>query len=223
MNLIVMLCLMSMNIFTGLFMSNINWLTGELSAFDLMMLMVFILSVISSFIYLYYYPYQMARADYKNQVMSLMIASGVSRVKYYFVKIGSVFLFSLMSVIVVGLIPIIVVIAANGGMGFSFEIFNFYFQLVDMVSWLFFAFLNFLSMFSMLMTSVILTKGKGYTIFVYLGISLIGMILFFVFDSLIYLGTGVVGGGRIFDFIQYVLTISLMLLIGVLVIKNQDL
>ncbi|MCL2560235.1 MAG: hypothetical protein FWE07_07075 [Turicibacter sp.] len=112
-NIIIVVTLMMMNIIGGFSVHNAGWD----SAVGGLFFITGLLSFAASFAFLFFYPYQLARVDYKNKVMSMIIASGVSRVQYYFVKIGSILLFWIGSVIVLAIIPLIIVTGLAGGGG----------------------------------------------------------------------------------------------------------
>ena len=169
-------------------------------------------------IFLFVYPYQMARIDYKNRVMSLLIASGVSRVQYYFVKIGATLIFSLLSVLLIVIMPLFVVFLIEEGISVAVEMFNVVFE-IDPVTFGIIL-LTWLSAFSILMTAVIISRGRGFTIFVFLGLYFATSQIAAIFQ----------GGGSIWwrpDYtsiiITQLITMLVMGLIGILVLRRQDL
>ena len=64
------------------------------------------MSVFMSIIFLFIYPFHALAIDYKNNVMALMMASGVNRTKLYFSKIGSTIITGFLLVLIVLVIPI---------------------------------------------------------------------------------------------------------------------
>ena len=211
-NLIVMLAFMGVNTFGGLSM-----VTRSMSA---MAVLPFSFSIVGSLVFLFVYPYQMARIDYKNRVMSLLIASGVSRVQYYFVKIGATLIFSFLSFLLIAIVPTFVVALVDGGISVALGIFDFVLELDEAMLVLSVAILTWLAVFSILMTSVIISRGRGFAIFVFLG-------LYFATSQI---AAAFHRGSNMWwnpDYtaiiIQQLITIVVMGLIGILVLRKQDL
>lgn len=216
-NLVLMLVLMGLNILGGVVISNQNWWRAP-NAFDEMMIILFAASVFASAVFLFLYPYQMARTDYKNKVMSLLIASGVSRVQYYFVKVGATLIFSFLSIILLVIAPLLIVLLSHD-MSLALEFFHFTFEL-DLLAIGGFLF-TWLGFFFMLMTAVIISRGRGYTIFVFLGISIASSQLMLIFRSMF--GISMWQTTNTTMFVESLITMAIMGLIGILVIRKQDL
>lgn len=211
-NLIVMLVFMTINILGGLNVMNAAHGMGT------MMALLFSFSVLGSTVFLFIYPYQMARTDYKNKVMSLLIASGVSRVQYYFVKIGATLLFSFLSLIMLVVLPLVIILVSHD-MYLALEILDFTFE-VDAAS-LGIVFFGWLSYFFILMTSVIISRGRAYTIFVFLGLSIavsqIALMFYRTFGGPWWqISTTMI-------LVQHFITMAVMGLIGILVLRKQNL
>jgi len=209
-NMFMMLVLMCINIIGSIVIMNQQWLRQPTS-FEEMVLSLYEISISLTVIFLFVYPFQMARTDYKNKVMSLMIASGVSRVQYYFVKVGATLLFSFLSFALLMIIPMIIMF--NGVPVDTFEIVNFYVAVsgVSIVEAILILVLSWLLLFSTMMTAIIITKGKGSAIFVFFGLFILnGLIMDGLFGSI---------GSYFVPFIS----IAVMALIGILVLRRQDL
>jgi len=208
-NLLIMLVFMVANILGGLLLS---------SNLTFMSLLPLGFMASGSMIFLFIYPYQMARTDYRNKVMSLLIASGVSRVQYYFVKIGATLLFSFLSVLLVIMIPLFVVVVAMEGISDALKYFNI---VLEIDAGTFGAiFFTWLSAFSILMTSVIISRGRGFTVFVFLGI------YFFTNQIAAFINSdsGILWNLNFMEMIiQHIIIIVLMGFIGILILRKQDL
>ena len=220
-SIFMMIVLMCLNTISGLFISNmvINqvWLrTASPNLFQGIMILILTFSTLASLAFMIIYPYQLSRMDYKNNVMSLMIASGVSRVQYYFVKIGATLIFSFVNFLSVVFIPLI--IATRGFALTGLTVWNMEFDL-GFGSFLF----SWLSMFFMLMTAVILVKGKGSTIFVYFGLSIATSIVFTIFQGLLGIQWQDTSALNTFRIFRHLLTIIIFTAIGILVLRKQDL
>jgi len=220
-NLFIMLVLMCLNIIGGIIISNQNWWFREPNGLEIMMIWLFVFSVLGTAAFLFIYPYQMARTDYKNKVMSLMIASGVSRVQYYFVKIGATLLFSFLSVIFLVILPLLIILIVNGEFATAFEFADFYLEISDIGVILVLVITGWLSSFSTLMTAVIITKGKGITFFVFFGLSIAASQLAIIIQGI--LGINRWQANNAATVIQYLVTMVVMGLIGILILRKQDL
>jgi len=208
-NLVIMLVFMVVNVLGGFMIANDSW--------SFLLATPFFFSVFASMVFLFVYPYQMARIDYKNRVMSLLIASGVSRVQYYFVKVGATLIFSALSFILLVIIPILIVAAAFD-MRIALDFFNFVLE-IDAAT-IAIIFFGWLSAFSMLMTSVIISRGRAYTVFVFLGIWIVTSQIASAFQ-----GTGTFFWDLQYTaiIIQQLITIVVMGMIGILILRKQDL
>ena len=207
-NLIIMFVLMAINMIGGLLAVN--------NTFNVMVMTLFSVSVMASMLFLFVYPYQMARQDYKNRVMSLLIASGMSRVQYYFVKVGATLIFAFANLVLVVIIPVLVVLASYD-ISVIADIFNITIAFDDvMVILLIIS--TFLYIFFMLMTAVIISRGRAYTIFVFLGL-LFGMSMI---TSVFHYSQGVLHATYASLITQFI-SMILMGAIGIFVLKRQDL
>lgn len=207
-SLFIMLAFAVVNSLAGFMMVTLDWHN--------MPIVLFTFSIIGSIVFLFIYPYRMARNDYKNKVMSLLIASGVSRVQYYFVKVGATLLFSFLSVFLIAMVPIVIAMLASEG--FSFAIDFLYGALeIDATALLMF-FSAWLATFSILMTSVIIARGRGFSIFIFLGINFVSSLIPQFFHNLTWSGENITA----IIFFQ-ILTIVVVSLIGIFVLRTQDL
>jgi ABC-type multidrug transport system permease subunit len=97
------------------------------------LLLVFTIIGIAVFVYLY--PFHLLRVDYKNKVMSLMFASGVSRTHYYFVKIGATILTCLAAAMIILFVPLVTLLVFRQNLFVDFIRFVFdMFQNEDILS-----------------------------------------------------------------------------------------
>jgi len=217
MNLIVMVVLACINTIGGLILSNLS-LFREPTGFETAMLLLFAFSVLASVLFLFIYPFQMLRRDYKNKVVSLMLASGVSRIQFYFVKIISTLLFSFLSITAVVIVPLFIVLLTNNMavalnfFGISFEI-DFGIVFILLLGWL--------SSFVTLMTSVIITKGRGVAIFAYFGINITESQINMIFQNIF--NVGIFDLNITYLIFQSLISILIISSIGIFVLRKQDL
>jgi len=77
------------------------------STFNNIVIMLAVFAGIATTIFVFVYPFHLLRVDYRHKVLSLMIASGVARVEYYFVKVGATVLSCLIVAIVILVVPLL--------------------------------------------------------------------------------------------------------------------
>jgi len=219
-SIFVIIVLMCINIVGGLVVSDLiingSWMWYvNMSAFQETVLLILVFSALASAAFMFIYPYQLSRVDYKNNVMSLMIASGVSRVQYYFVKIGSTLIFSFASFLLVVFIPLVI---ATRGLALA-EL-----TIMDIPLDLSFGsfLLGWLSMFFMLMTAVIIVKGKWVAILVYFGFSIAMTTIASIFQNILRISWDT-NALNTFNIFQYLVSIIVFAVIGILVLRKQDL
>ena len=224
-NIFIIIVLMCVNIIGGIVVSDLfvhnnfwNWGFNPPTMFQGMMLLLLVFSIFASFAFTFIYPFQLVRTDYTNKVMSLIIASGVSRIQYYFVKVGATLLFSLVSFLFIAFIPVI--IATRG-----VALFNFWNMQVNWGFGLFVFFLAWLSMFFTMMTSTIMVKGHWSSIFIYFGLSIGTSMVFTLLQGILGISmwdtnTGVYNAFTIF---QQLSTSAIFAMIGILILRKQDL
>jgi ABC-type transport system involved in multi-copper enzyme maturation permease subunit len=129
------------------------------------------------------YPFRLLSSDYSAGTMGLMIASGVKRTTYYFVKIVATILTTLLAQLAIWILPVVLVFGFYGN-----EVMNALSEVVKNVNFGNFALLGLSAIISLIATNValffwvILFKGKFWTIFVYFGVSMV----FGIFTQTIY-------------------------------------
>jgi len=208
-SLIIMLAFMLVNTLAAIMMSTLPWFHTPI--------FLFTFSMIGSVLFLFIYPYRMARIDYKNKVMSLLIASGVSRTQYYFVKVGATSLFSLLSVILIVMIPLFFGALASDGLSVATEIIYDALVVID-ASTFAIVFFTWLSAFSILMTSIIISRGRFFAVFIFFGVNLVTGQLTELFSPFGWYGHNITA----VIFFQ-ILSTFLAGLIGIFVLRAQDL
>lgn len=168
--------------------------------------MMMMMSISLSIIFLSIYPFHALAQDYKNNVLALMMASGVNRTKLYFSKVGATVLCSFGLLLVVVLLPMILISITFGGTDaiikiittFAFPFGNLaYHDFILILSLL----VSYVLMIVTINTAIVFTKGSITAILLYIGLWLIQTTFlgFFTapgipFDSLntSYLFTGVI-------------------------------
>ncbi|MBP1044517.1 hypothetical protein I6N95_26255 [Vagococcus sp. BWB3-3] len=183
--LLAVLILAVLNTLTALFYSVLFTTTQHLGSesflmrFSSVMTVVFVLLIFANGIFLFLFPFHVLSIDYKNNVMAMMIASGVNRSKLFFAKIGAVILLSLAVFIAVMAGPLVIglVQMAIGGQINEFfasfvEIFNLFNLDIDVLAIVFSSLLSVLNSVVMITAATILMKGRNTAILVSIGFSM---------------------------------------------------
>ena len=191
------------------------------------LILLIVFSGLGLWVFSLIYPFHLLNVDYKNKVISLIFASGVSREKYYFVKISATILTCLIATLAILIIPIITFFAVYTEyfvMAMQ-EIFT-EFSFADVTPFLLMAFFSLVAYYVMLTTAVIITKGK-----------LVGILLFFGFwfavsivQSMVGVSTwgigyftGELGASFYMQTFFSIVQIIVFALIGLNVLRKQDL
>jgi len=134
------------------------------------LLMVF--SVIGLWAFSLLYPFHLLNVDYNNKVMGLIFASGVSREKYYFVKVGATLLSCIIATFLILFIPAVTFLTVYTE-EFVSAMQNIFgaFSLGDIFPFLLMVVFTIFAYYVTLTTAVITTKGK-----------IVGILLFFGFS-----------------------------------------
>ncbi len=174
------------------------------------------------------YPWHLLSTDYNNKVLSLVVASGVKRSNYYFVKLLATIVSSLLAYLAIGLIPVVLLLGF-----FHVQFFDAMQQIVRGLTsgqgWMFI----FSSLISSVATMVILyfvvvlTRGKFWGVFVFLGIRLgLGVIISTINLSISSVSgstTGTLMGSSVSGIIFSLIEIVTFGIIGFVTLKRQDL
>jgi ABC-type transport system involved in multi-copper enzyme maturation permease subunit len=185
-----------------------------------------VFSVLGLAVFSLLYPFHLLNVDYKNKVMSLIFASGVSRERYYFVKIMATVLCCLVATLVIMLIPTVafLLVYPEFFVEIMQEIYdNFTFS--DITPLVLMAVFSLLAYYVMLTTSVIITKGKVSGIFLYFGFSFAISTIQSMFSVSLLLAlenqnmNSYFNTATVFSIVQIVV----FALIGLYVLRKQDL
>lgn len=132
------------------------------------------LTYIITVVFLFIYPFHMLSQDYRNNVLALMMASGVNRTKLYFSKIGAAILCSFGAVLIVAFIPSILIGLKMGNLGVIIDIISgiasfFGYLGISPVLMVVSLLISYLLMIVVINAAVIFSKGSSKTILYYFG------------------------------------------------------
>jgi hypothetical protein len=183
---------------------------------------ILVFTVLGYFVFSLLYPVHLLNVDYKNKVMSLIFASGVSRIKYYLVKVGATAITYLLATLAIALIPgIMFLVVYQEAFVELMRLAINEFSIADIAPFVLSSIFGLLLYIVMLATSVIITKGK-----------VAGIFLFFLFLFLTSTISNIfikpfsyyaVSGMFYTSVISSIICICIFSAIGVYVLRKQDL
>ena len=217
-----------MTIFSIYFIDNMNHLsdTGE-AMFGLFILSVSLTFMINM-VFMFLYPFHLMSMDYKNDVMSMLVASGVNRSRLFFSKIGATLLWTMCLTIVLIFIPfLIVMIKLNQVTNISDILANVMdilrmsqFSMFGTLGSLVLGYINTLVVIS---TATIILKGRNLTILLYMGLNMVQSFVLYFFNfipaSLNFSMTGM----TIFSNLMTAISTVIFILIALKVMNKQNL
>ena len=165
------------------------------------------------------YPFHLLNVDYKNKVISLIFASGVSRVNYYFVKISATILTCFIATLVILFIPTVTFLLVYPEI--FVEVMRTIvetFTVSNILPFLLMAVFTLLAYFVTLTTAVIITKGKISGIFLFFGF----LFAVSIFQSMFNV-SGSLNQSIKVAILFSIFQIIFFALIGLNVLKRQDL
>ena len=198
------------------------------SGFLTALILLIVFSVLGLWIFSLLYPFRLLNVDYKNKVMGLIFASGVSREKYYVVKISATILTCLIATFAILFIPAVTFLSVYLE-EFVKEMQKILaeFRLADVFPFMLMLLFSLLAYYVTLTTAVIITKGK-----------MVGILLFFGFSFAVSTTQSMIGvpilalsnletdGMSLYFYLITLYAIAQIVifgLIGLQVLKKQDL
>jgi ABC-type transport system involved in multi-copper enzyme maturation permease subunit len=197
------------------------------SGFKAALMLLGVFSVLGLWLFSMLYPFRLLNMDYKNRVMGLIFASGVSRENYYFVKISATILTCFMATLAILIIPAVTFLTLYlDEFVMMMQKVLVEFRITDVFPLILMMIFSLIAYFVLLTTAVIITKGK-----------IIGILLFFGFSFAVSTVKSMIGlhvlavnnGGHdmsttfYLDTLYSIVQIIVFALIGLNVLKNQDL
>ena len=130
------------------------------------------------------YPFHLLSVDYSNKALSLMIASGVNRMTYYFIKLVATLLSTLLAFFTMFIIPFILILGVYSHQVSEFlSMISDTFSIGNILMLILNSLVGSLASIVILFFVVIMTRGKFWGIFVYLGITMAIGIVVVIFTS----------------------------------------
>ena len=220
------------NIFTTVYLIHLidkmNYVSETESAFVGMFFLFFTLTVFANLAFMFLYPFHLMSLDYKNDVMAMLVASGVNRTRLYFSKIGASLLWSLCVTLILVFIPGFIVLfkisQTTGMLNLLGEIFRMLNINSVSIFGLSFTFLNsYLNTLILILSATILMRGRNLTILVYFSFNIIQSMVLgflgFIPAAMNFSDTGL----SIFSNLLMIIVSGLMILVSLRIMKKQNL
>ncbi|WP_086314847.1 hypothetical protein A5821_002451 [Enterococcus sp. 7F3_DIV0205] len=179
-------------------------------------------------IFAYVYPFHMISMDYKNNVMAMMVASGVNRRKLFFAKVGAIFICTIALMLMIALIPTILflikLVQLDAWNDFA-DGFNsaFYYTDLSFGKFIFSGLLGYLNMLMVIATSCIIMKGKNLSFLLFIGFNIISSLVTGILKTLAYSFDFSSTGSYIFQLFLTVLSIVVFGYISLRTLERQNL
>ena len=174
------------------------------------------------------YPFHLLSVDYSNKALGLMIASGVNRMTYYFIKLISTILSTLLALFTILIVPFFLILGVYVRQLSEFlSMISRSLSLSSVWMVLLNSFAGALASIVVLFFVVIMTRGKFWGIFIYLGIAMgIGIILTILTSSINIVSAdsqNMMSNTSLIGIIFSVVEIVAFGLLGLSLIRKQDL
>ncbi len=170
------------NIFSTIYILYLIDHVNDIADGDMMFLgvfsLVFTVSIFANIAFMFLYPFHLMSMDYKNDVMSMLVASGVNRTRLFFSKIGATLLWSLCVTVVLVFIPGFIVLIKIAQTTDLFSLVSDLFRTMNIYSGsilgISFTMLNsYVNTLIMISAATILMRGRNLTILVYFGFNMV--------------------------------------------------
>lgn len=192
------------------------------------MILFLILTIFANGIFMFLYPFHLVSIDYKNNVMSMLVSSGVNRTQLFFAKIGAIFLWTIILTAILIFIPFALVLFKLTQVVDPQAFFTGFNQGINLAGYSFFGliismFISYINSLVLIATATIILKGNNLTFFLFVGLgmvqSAVSSLLSFVPVMLNFSTTGLI---IMSNLITIVLTL-IFILISLHFMKTQNL
>ncbi|WP_430607023.1 hypothetical protein IGJ55_000063 [Enterococcus sp. AZ170] len=192
------------------------------------MAFVSVIVVFGNIIFAYVYPFHMISMDYKNNVMAMMVASGVNRRKLFFAKVGAIFICTLVLMLMITLIPAIlflIKLTQLDGWDSFVDGFNsvFYYTDLSFGKFIFSGLLGYLNMLMVIATSCIIMKGKNLSFLLFIGFNILSSLVTGILNTIAYSFDFSATGSYIFQLFLTIISIVVFGYISLRTLERQNL
>lgn len=187
-----------------------------------------VIVLFGNIIFAYVYPFHMISMDYKNNVMAMMVASGVNRRKLFFAKVGAIFICTIALMFMIALIPTIlflIKITQMDAWSSFVDGFNsaFYYTDVSFGKFIFSGLLGYLNMLMVIAASCIIMKGKNLSFLLFIGFNILSSLVTGILSTIAYSFDFSSTGSYIFQLFLTVVSIVVFGFISLRTLERQNL
>ncbi|MGO2083325.1 hypothetical protein [Vagococcus sp.] len=180
--MVTTLILTCLNLFFALFFKfylSRDLITEESFLFVGLMTMFGVICLFANLFFLIYYPFHLLAMDYRNNVLALLVASGVNRRQLFFSKIGAALVWSLGVGLCLMFAPILILLSEFVKYPEFFEVIKEFYRLpLEKTSIFLIVILTMIigQIYSLVLVffATIVTKGSTLAILLYFGLSWVG-------------------------------------------------
>ncbi|MGX7013245.1 hypothetical protein [Vagococcus silagei] len=198
------------------------------AAFIALFGLLFFTSYIATFVFMFYYPFHLLSMDYKNNVMALLVASGVNRTRLFFSKVGAALIWTFAVSVVVFVVPFLVMLMfmiKSADLNFvlysfleGFGVFGKSFVEIG-----FDIILKLLLSTVTLFLATIMLKGRGLSILLFFGLNMATSLVIGLFNIIpIKLNFSFLGL-RLYTYLTMIIAILVIIVLGLERMKKQNL
>lgn len=142
------------------------------------MIVFLVLTVIANTIFMFLYPFHLVSMDYKNNVMSMLVSSGVNRTQLFFAKIGAMFLWNIILTFILIFIPFALIFFKILQVADIQSIFSGFMAGLNMAGYSFLgmiasSFVSYINSLVIIATATIILKGNNLTFFLFIGLGML--------------------------------------------------
>ncbi|MGX4686398.1 ABC transporter permease [Vagococcus sp. JNUCC 83] len=142
------------------------------------MIVFLVLTIIANTIFMFLYPFHLVSMDYKNNVMSMLVSSGVNRTQLFFAKIGAMFLWNIILTFILVFIPFALIFFKILQVADIQSIFSGFMAGINMAGYSFLgmiasSFVSYINSLVIIATATIILKGNNLTFFLFIGLGML--------------------------------------------------
>lgn len=206
----------------------VNYMSDNDSVFAGIFFLFLVFTIFANCAFMFLYPFHLMSLDYKNDVMAMLVASGVNRTRLFFSKIGATLLWSLCVTFILVFIPGFIVLLKVSQTTGMLEMLRQIFELMNVNSFSilgisFTVFNSYLNTLILISAATILMKGRNLTILVYFAFNMaqstILSLINFIPIRLNFSDTGF----SIFSNLLMLVSSAVMTLVSLRIMKKQNL
>lgn len=214
--------------FTYILDSYVQFNISTGSGFFGFMMIFTILSIFANVVFMFLYPFHLMSMDYRNNVMSMLVSSGVNRTRLFFAKIGATLLWSIGISVVLVFFPALIILLKLSQLTDIQIIVSSIVQGVDasgvsMLGLIVSSAISYINSLVIIATAVIMLKGNNSTFFLFIGLTMLQSVVISLFNSIPNHFDFSVSGMIIFSNLLLIASTLIFIVISLRIMKKQSL